>query len=168
MKKIYSLIAAMMVAMTILVSCASENTQKTTALLESIANKDYAKAEELATTLYTVKDQLTTEEACGFAAGLNGLVNALQSTDAAKAQDYCAKFLEIADAAVAKDAEGVKKFVAESKVDISAIAESYKAQAAAAKKAAEEAAQQAAEATEEETTSEEQPAENQPAEKQAE
>ena len=161
MKKIYSLIAAMIVAMTILVSCASENTQKTTALLESIANQDYAKAEDLAANLYTVKDQLTTDEACGFAVGLNGLVNALQSTDVAKAQDYCAKFIEIADATVAKDAEGVKKFAEESKVDIAAIVEDYKAQAAAAQKAAEEAAQQAAETTEEETTSEEQPAEKQ-------
>lgn len=148
MKKIYSFVAALVVAMTVLVSCASENAKNISAMTEAVEAKDAAKAEEFAAKLYSVKDQLTTDEACGLAAGYLKIAEVLgENAEAEKLADLKAKAVEIVDATVAKDAEGVKKFGEAANNDLVAAVQTIKdAQAAAAKKAAEEAAAQAAEA----------------------
>ncbi|MBQ5402816.1 MAG: hypothetical protein IIU11_00395 [Bacteroidales bacterium] len=141
MKKIYSLVAALLVAMVVMVSCASENTKNVSALLDAVKASDVATAKSLSEKLYAVKAQLTTDESCGLAAGYLGLV----AIDEANKADYSQKVIEIVDAVNAKDAEGVKKFAAASKVDLVAAVDGIKAAQAAAQQAA-EAAQQAAEA----------------------
>ena len=142
MKKIFSIVAALVVAMVMMVSCASENTKNVTAFIEAVNAKDAAKAETLLTQIAAKKAELTTDEFCGYVAGINGLVNIYAGTDQAKAQNYVNQFISLADEIAAKDAEGVKKFAADSKVDIVALAKQYKD--AAAQQAAEAAAQQAA------------------------
>lgn len=144
MKKIFSIVAALVVAMVMMVSCASENTKNVTAFVEAVNAKDAAKAETLLTQIAAKKAELTTDEFCGYVAGINGLVNIYAATDQAKAQNYVNQFITLADEIAAKDAEGVKKFAADSKVDIVALAKQYKDQIAAAQQAAEAAAQQAA------------------------
>ncbi|MBQ3656279.1 MAG: hypothetical protein II956_05435 [Bacteroidales bacterium] len=140
MKKIYSFVAALVVAMVVMVSCASQNTQDAKSLMEALTKQDVATATTLADKLYAVKDQLTTDESCALALGFNGLANLTQAADLAQAQAFSAKFVEVASAVVAKDAEGVKKFAADSKVDVAAMLE----QVVAAQKAAAEAAAAAA------------------------
>ncbi|MBR4266354.1 MAG: hypothetical protein IKQ46_09895 [Bacteroidales bacterium] len=140
MKRIFSIVAALVVAMVMMVSCASQNTQDAKALIESISKNDVATATTLADKLYAAKDQLTTDESCALALGYNGLANLTKDTDLAQAQAFSQKFVEVASAVVAKDAEGVKKFADESKVNIADILN----QVVAAQKAAEEAAAQAA------------------------
>lgn len=144
MKKIFSIVAALVVAMVMMVSCASENTKNVSAFVQAVTAKDAAKAETLMAQIAAKKAELTTDEFCGYVAGINGLVNIYAGTDQAKAQNFINQVIALTDEIAAKDAEGVKKFAADSKVDIVAIAKQYKDQLAAAQQAAEAAAQQAA------------------------
>ena len=144
MKKIYSFVAALVVAMVVLVSCASENTKNVTAFVQATLSKDVAQAETLMGQISAKKAELNTDEMCGFIAGINGLINIYSTTDQAKAQNLVNQLISLTDEIAAKDAEGVKKFAADSNVDIVAIAKTYKDALAAAQQAAEQAAQQAA------------------------
>ena len=149
MKKIYSFVAALVVAMVVLVSCASENTKKALAIYDAVKANDVAKVEALVNELTANKANLTADECVGVLAGISfQLADANQKQDVEKSKQLANNFISLYTDASAK-ADAAKAFETAKKngFDAAAMAKTYQDQLAAAAAAAEQAAA-AAEAAE--------------------
>ncbi|MCQ2975808.1 MAG: hypothetical protein MJ211_13485 [Bacteroidales bacterium] len=150
MKKIVSLLSVALVAMVMLISCASENTKKGLALMDAIKANDLAQVEQLTNELVAVKDQLTGDETVAILTGANFLINKYsQDANAAKVQEYVNLFMSSFEGISAKaDAATALETSKKGGADFQAIYDAYKAQIEAAAQAqaeAEAAAQEEAE-----------------------
>jgi hypothetical protein len=145
MKKIYSFVAALVVAMVVLVSCASENTKKALAIYDAVKANDVAKVEALVNELSANKANLTADECVGVLAGISfQLADANQKQDVEKSKQLANNFISLYTDASAK-ADAAKAFETAKKngFDAAAMAKTFQDQLAAAQAAAEQAAQAA-------------------------
>ncbi len=136
MKKVFSFAAAIVAAMVIMVSCASQsqNTKDSLAILDNIQAGNDKAVDSLVNLLYSVKNDLTADEALGVLCGMNYLANVYSSqNDAASASQMVKNLIDLYDIAKAKpDAASVFSEAASQGVNIEDLVSKYKAQFEAA------------------------------------
>ncbi len=142
MRKVFSFAAAIVAAMVIMVSCAapSQNTKDSLAILDNIQAGNSKAVDSLVNMLYSVKNELTADEALGVLCGMNYLANVYSSqNDAASASMMAKNLIDLYETAITKpDATATFNEAKSQGVDIENLVAKYKAQFEAAAQMSEE------------------------------